>query len=41
MFKNNNDIKKSVNKEPKEQKENNDKKNESKKLKLIHETDEN
>lgn len=41
VFKNNNDIKKSVNKEPKEQKENNDKKNESKKLKLIHETDEN
>ena len=41
VFKNNNDIKKSVNKEPKEQKENNDKKNESKKLQLIHETDEN
>ena len=41
VFKNNDDIKKSVNKEPKEQKENNDKKNESKKLKLIHETDEN
>ena len=41
VFKNNNDIKKSVNKEPKEQKENNDKKNESKKLQLIRETDEN
>ena len=41
VFKNNNDIKKSVNKESKEQKENNDKKNESKKLQLIHETDEN
>ena len=41
VFKNNNDIKKSVNKEPKEQKENNDKKNESKKLQLIHETNEN
>ena len=41
VFKNNDDIKKSVNKEPKEQKENNDKKNESKKLQLIHETDEN